>query len=73
MTGLVYQFCYYSPLLTHTHTHTLQTDCVYMDKYPDYEVYPGFDHIGDMAFTWNTEKPGYSCPRIHDKYWYAGY
>lgn len=27
-------------------------ECVYLDfKYPGYELYPGFDHIGDMVFT----------------------
>lgn len=27
------------------------TDCVYTDQYPGYELYPGFYYLWDMAFT----------------------
>ncbi len=35
---------------------------------PGVETCPGFDHIWETAFTWNTEKSGCSYPRICDEY-----
>ncbi len=29
--------------------------CLQGHEYPGYEAYPSFDHIRDMAFTWNRE------------------